>query len=104
MVELLDKDPLAGRHEIIQQEAKKAIRESNLPASHTAGLKLTVKDWATANHTELRSVSSRGPAPPDDSGEWMQLPVLYKASLGRCTRPPAERASSRRRTSRRWRP
>lgn len=54
IVDALAKDPLAGRHEIMAQEAKKAIRDSSL-STVTSGMRLSVKDWRTANHMELRA-------------------------------------------------
>ncbi|GLI60502.1 hypothetical protein VaNZ11_002665 [Volvox africanus] len=52
--EALAKDPLAGRHEIIRQQAAKLAR--NLNVNHH---RFTVREWQTMKHTDLRALQAR---------------------------------------------
>lgn len=47
--EALAKDPLAGRHEILRQEAIKMVKDN--PASIHS---FSVKEWMTRKHSDMR--------------------------------------------------
>ncbi|GIL55496.1 hypothetical protein Vafri_11071, partial [Volvox africanus] len=52
--EALAKDPLAGRHEIMRQQAAKLARNMNV--NHH---RFTVREWQTMKHTDLRALQAR---------------------------------------------
>ncbi|EFJ40761.1 hypothetical protein VOLCADRAFT_99345 [Volvox carteri f. nagariensis] len=52
--EALAKDPLAGRHEIMRQEAMKLARSLNVNRHH-----FTVREWQTMKHNDLRAQQAR---------------------------------------------
>ncbi|GIL85256.1 hypothetical protein Vretifemale_13861, partial [Volvox reticuliferus] len=52
--EALAKDPLAGRHEIMRQQAVKLARNMNV--NHH---RFTVREWQTMKHTDLRALQAR---------------------------------------------
>lgn len=50
IVKALDRDPLAGRHEMMKQEQVKLAREAPTPATH----RWSVKEWQQMKHNDLR--------------------------------------------------
>lgn len=80
----LDKDPLAGRHEIIKQEALKAARLMN---DRRVVASLSVKDWVTLKHKDIRwgTRARRKPAMGPASCQPASVGSCVHACRLRCT-------------------